>query len=157
MVKVHERLYVGDEGSCRQGSPELAVAHACKSPCHQRSVGYKGSLAQKHPQYLALQHSHDLYLNIIDPPLPLFRLETFSHFLSFAEEHHGRGGSLLVHCNQGESRSPSLALLFLAKRLGAIPGESFPAAEAAFVTLYAKYRPGQGIRQSLTEKWGLLD
>lgn len=44
-------------------------------------VGYRGSLAASHPNYLVLQREHDLYLNIIDPPVPLFKAETFERFL----------------------------------------------------------------------------
>ena len=153
MVKVHGRVYVGDEAACRTGTAELVVVHACKCPCHQRSVGYKGSLKREHPNYLLLSRSYDLYLNIIDPPLPLFQLGTFTHFLIFARQHYDRGAALLIHCNQGESRSPTLALMFLAKHLRVIPGNSFAAAQAAFTGLYAKYRPGAGIRQFVHGNW----
>ena len=156
MVKVYDRLYIGDEATCRFGSAQLAVVHACKSPCHQRAVGYRGSLSPQHPYYLVLRHPYDLYLNIIDPPVPLFKIETFAQFLLFASEHHDRGGSLLIHCNQGEGRAPTLALLFLAKHLRAIPSDSFLAAQAAFAQLYAGYRPGAGIQQFLATSWALV-
>jgi hypothetical protein len=156
MVEVHEGLYIGDETDCRSGSAELAVVHACKSPCHQQSVGYRGSLSSQHPEYLVLERPHDLYLNMIDPPLPLFQVETFTRFLSFARECHGQGRRLLIHCNKGESRSPNLALLFLSKHLRVIPGDEYSAAQAAFASLYAKYRPGAGIQQFLTSNWGLF-
>jgi hypothetical protein len=116
MVPVHERLFVGDAGTCQPGSALLAVVHACKSPCHQQAVGYRGSLSPQHPNYLVLRDPYDLYLNIIDPPVPLFKIETFVQFLLFAGEQHDRGASVLTHCNQGESRAPTLGLLFLAKQ-----------------------------------------
>ncbi len=156
MRQIHERLFVADEGSCRAGSAELAVVHACKSPCHQRAVGYKGSLSAQHPNYLVLRHPYDLYLNIIDPPVPLFKIETFVQFLLFAAEHYDRGASVLIHCNQGESRAPTLALLFLAKHLRAIPAGSFDAARATFAPLYLEYRPGRGIQQFLETNWGTI-
>jgi len=156
MIKVHDRLYVGDEATCQVGSTQLAVVHACKSPCHQRAVNYRGNLSPQHPQYLVLRHTYDLYLNIIDPPLPLFKIETFTQFLLFASEHHDRGGSLLIHCNKGESRAPTLALLLLAKHLRAIPSDSFLAAQAAFAPLYSSYRPGVGIQQFLATNWTLI-
>lgn len=88
--------------------------------------------------------------------MPLFKIETFEQFLLFASEHYDRGGSLLIHCNQGESRAPTLALLFLAKHLQAIPSDSFLAAQAAFAPLYAGYRPGVGIQQFFATKWALV-
>ncbi len=156
MRQIHERLFVADERSCRAGSAEVAVVHACKSPCHQRAVGYRGSLSAQHPNYLVLRHPYDLYLNIIDPPVPLFKIETFVQFLLFAAEHYDRGASVLIHCNQGESRAPTLALLFLAKHLGAIPGESLYAAQTAFTPLCPEYRPGRGIHQFLETNWATI-
>jgi hypothetical protein len=109
-----------------------------------------------HPNYLVLRHPYDLYLNIIDPPVPLFKIETFVQFLLFASEHHDRGGSVLIHCNQGESRAPTLALLFLAKHLRVIPNSSFSDAKEVFESLYAGYQPGVGIQQFLTTNWAMV-
>ena len=92
---------------------------------------------------------------MIDPPVPLFKTETFSGFLKSARERYDGGSSLLIHCNQGESRAPTLALLFLAKHLGVIPNGSFSAAKEEFAALYSGYRPGTGIQQFLTANWGL--
>jgi hypothetical protein len=105
MVKIEDRLFIGSENDCRNGTEQLAVVHACKSPCHQRAVGYRGSLLNSHPNYLFLQQDNDLYLNIIDPPVPLFKIETFKRFLAFARSKYDCGSSLLIHCNQGESRA----------------------------------------------------
>jgi hypothetical protein len=85
MVEVYDRLFVGATDDCRIGVEKLAVVHACKSPCHQQAVGYRGSLPANHLNYLVLQRDHDLYLNIIDPPVPLFKAETFERFLAFGE------------------------------------------------------------------------
>jgi len=156
MVKVHDRLYIGDLPTCRSGSSELAVVHACKSPCHQRSVGYTGNLSPQHPNYLFLVQTYDLHLNIIDPPLPLFKRESFLQFLQFASKHYDGGASLLIHCNQGESRAPTLALVFLAKHLAIIPRDSFLTAKEAFSLLYSGYRPGVGIQKFLETNWDLI-
>ena len=91
--------------------------------------------------------------------IPLSRsskIETFVQFLLFAAEHDDRGASVLIHCNQGESRAPTLALLFLAKHLRAIPAGSFSAARAAFAPLCREYRPGRGIQQFLETNWGTI-
>lgn len=153
MLQAYDRLHVGGETSCRSGVDNLAVVHACKSPCHQAAVGYKGSLPSQHPHYLVLRRDRDLFLNIIDPPVPLFGPETFSAFLAFAGEHYDQGRSLLIHCNQGESKAPSLALLFLAKYLRVIPGDSYVEARIAFTVMYPGYRPGSGIQRFLDQNW----
>ena len=132
------------------------MVHACKSPCHQRAVGYRGGLPGDHQNYLVLRRTNDLFLNLIDPAVPLFKLASFTEFMSFARERYDVGGSLLTHCNRGESRAPSLALLFLAKHLMVISGESYAAAHTAFERLYPDYRPGLGIQRFLDENWPII-
>lgn len=154
MYEVHERLFVGDEASCFRGARDnWAVVHACKSPCHQAAVGYRGSLPKGHPHYLVLEAGQHLYLNLIDPPIPLFMPESFTSFLDFAEGAWEDKSRLLIHCNQGESRAPTLAMLFMAKRLGALPAESFEVARNAFERIYPKYKPGSGIMQYVMSHW----
>jgi predicted protein tyrosine phosphatase len=153
MVKIDSRLFIGAVDDCRTGTEQLAVVHACKSPCHQQAVGYRGSLPASHPNYLVLQQEHDLYLNIIDPPVPLFKAETFERFLVFARTKYDSGASLLIHCNQGESRAPSLALLFLAKHIGKLSNTSYMDAKHAFEKTFPAYQPGLGIQQFLASNW----
>jgi hypothetical protein len=154
MIEVFPKLYVGDQGSCRHDDPNLFVVHACKSPCHQTAVGYSGSLPKDSPYYLDFYTGSDLYLNLIDPPVPLFMPASFRTFL-----HHvvTRKGNILIHCNEGLSRAPSLALLYMAKGLGAIPNDSYAAARKEFEKIYPEYRPGQGIQTYLTDNWGRLE
>ena len=40
MFETCERVYIGGNAACRDGTDGLAVVHACKSPCHQRAVGF---------------------------------------------------------------------------------------------------------------------
>jgi hypothetical protein len=156
MHQVHDRLFVGSEMDCQQASPGWCVVHACKSPCHQRAVGYRGSLQSDHPNYLVLEQGNHLYLNMIDPPVPLFKQETFVTFLGIAHREWLAGKNVLVHCNQGESRAPTLALLLMAKRLKAIPGESYQVAATSFSQLFPSYNPGQGIQSFMNNNWAML-
>jgi len=153
MFKTYERLYIGTEQDCRYGDNEWAIVHACKSPCHQREVGYRGNLPSTHPNYLVLERENDLVLNIIDPPRPLFMPKLFLDFLSFSEKHWSKGKTLLIHCNLGESRAPSLALLFMAKRLHRISDSSFEEAKSEFTKIFPGYTPGSGIQVYLREHW----
>ena len=156
MQQVFERIWVGNERDCRPGDHEWAVVHACKSPCHQQAVGYRGSLPSAHQHYLSVTHDHDLFLNLIDPPIPLFKPESFVAFLDFADVQWLAGRRLLIHCNQGESRAPSLALLFLAKCRNALDASSYHSARKEFEPLFSSYRPGSGIVAYLSENWGRL-
>jgi hypothetical protein len=157
MFEVHERVYIGSEALCRNGAVDMAVVHACKTPCHQRAVGYTGSLPNTHQHYLVMRRPFDLFLNMIDPAQPLFKLPLFTEFLLFAAEHWSAGRSLAIHCNQGESRAPSLALIFLAKHLHVLPADSFAEAAGAFRVRYPAYRPGVGIQRFLADNWTALN
>jgi hypothetical protein len=157
MQEIRERVFVSSEIACRSGSGSIAVVHACKSPCHQRGVGYTGNLPKTHTNYLTLVRGNDLFLNIIDPPIPLFPDELFAVFLSFAREKWDAGLQLLIHCNRGESRAPSLGLVFLAKHVRAVPNRSYAEARREFVKRFSNYAPGKGIETYLTTKWQDLD
>jgi len=156
MRQVYERLFVGSEYDCFHTKDGWAVVHACKSPCHQRAIGYRGSLPKNHPNYLILERDNNLYLNMVDPPVPLFKLQTFIAFLRFAEKHWNDGKNILIHCNQGESRAPSLALLFLAKILKTIDGTDYDSAAKAYKRIDPYYMPTAGIQTFLRENWNGL-
>lgn len=157
MREIHERVIVASETACCSGDETRAVVHACKSPCHQRELDYKGSLPKTHPNYLTLIRGNELFLNIIDPPKPLFPDELFAVFMAFAREKWDAGLQLLIHCNKGESRAPSLGLVFLAKHVHAVPNGSYAEARSEFVKLFPSYAPGRGIETYLTDRWQALD
>lgn len=158
LVKIADGLYVGDEAECRMpGEPALwaGVLHACKSPCHQLFANYVGrrALPHTHSEYLWARRETHLALNIIDPPAPLFKREVFGAALDFLDEYMGKG-DVLLHCNGGLSRAPSIALLYLAKRLGALPDTSYTDAAVAFrAERMRTYEPGLGIRMFLEMTW----
>jgi len=154
--EIYERVIVTNDLSCTRGNDEVAVIHACKSPCHQGAVGYRGKLPSTHPNYLVLEQEYNLFLNIIDPPVPLFMPPLFTEFLAFANKHWSQGRKLLIHCNQGESRAPSLAMLFLAKGVFAIPDTSYEVARSEFEKLYPRYNPGKGIETYFSKNWTQL-
>jgi len=155
--RVLDRLSFGDESACTaDGSGRVAVVHACKDPCHRRAVGYTTkTIPSSHENYLVLEDGFHLYLNLIDPPAPLFMMPSFAAFMAFVDKHRPHR-EVLIHCNQGESRAPSLALLYLAKRTTEIPADSYASAAAAF-SLKFSYKPGQGIQTWLTRNWAAIN
>lgn len=143
-------LWIGDEDSCLDF--EGPVIHACKFPCYERVIGEPRE--KDDPEYLVVESDRDLFLNMIDPPVPLFQLRTFTAALEFLDRFDSE--EVLVHCNQGASRSPSIALLWLAKRRWASP--DFASARAAFEPRFPgwggiAYRPGAGISTFLEREW----
>jgi len=158
MKEVFESLYVGDDRDCKQVS-EMATVHACKHQCHQNAVGYSGSLSKDHPEYLVAERESDLYLNIVDMDRKLshdFTEPIVSAALDFIEENID-SQEVLVHCNQGQSRSPALAMLFLAKRRNQISDTSYHQAKEEFRELYPRFNPGRGIESYLKDYWNQLE
>jgi predicted protein tyrosine phosphatase len=157
MIEVYPNLFVGNDNDCFHHEKEhWAVVHACKSPCHQRILCYKGNLLESHPNYLVYEKNNHLFLNMIDPPTPLFKAQLFTRSLDFISDRISER-RVLVHCNNGLSRAPSIALVFLAKRIGKINNESFEHAAIDFKKLYPYYRPGSGITRYLSQNWQVLD
>lgn len=157
MQQVHDRLYVGDDTDCRTGDDDWSIVHACKFNCHRNAVGYTNSPPRSSPHYLSKEEGSDLYLNMIDPEKPLFKMEMFEDFFSFAVPRWKDGSDrLLIHCNQGRSRSPSLALLLLASHTDEVPSDSFETARREFEDLYPGYRPSRGIVTFLQNNWDEL-
>ena len=103
-----------------EGVGKWAIIHACKYPCHRNAVGYGRSISPEHPNYLFIKREQNLFLNIIDPAQPLFMNPLFVESLRFSKYYYNSGKNLLYHCNQGDSRAPSLALLQLSKNINVI-------------------------------------
>jgi hypothetical protein len=128
VFEVYPSIFIGVESErFFTQRDDWAVVHACKSPCHQRALGYRGNLSSRHPNYLSYEQRNHLFLNRIDPDEPLFMLPLFSVALDFIQKHVSQR-KVLIHCNHGLSRAPSIALLYLAKRAKVISTESYQAA-----------------------------
>ena len=137
-----------------QPTDNWAVVHACKEPCHRLLLGYTGRGCPKdHPEYLFAERGNRLYLNMVDANSGLFFDKTLiDKALEFIDLKLKSGIKVLIHCNEGMSRSPSLGLLYLIKH-GHIQGETLEDCEAEYLKIYPEYNPGKGIREFVKENW----
>ncbi|MFC1803526.1 hypothetical protein ACFL0D_06110 [Thermoproteota archaeon] len=157
MFKLVDKLFIGNEQDCFFAErTNWAVIHACKHLCHQQAVGYKGNLPDTHPNYLTLERGNHLFLNMIDPHIPLFKQKLFDDSLTFIQKHIEKR-NVLIHCNLGFSRAPSIALIWLAKRTEIISDDSFQAALNEFREMYPLYQPGRGIVTYLSTMWDKIN
>jgi hypothetical protein len=133
---------------------DTAVIHAAKDPCHRRRLGYTGRSAPAgHNHEVFLREERHLFLNMVDAPDPkYFSPLMFHQARDFAAEHRALGHTLIVHCNEGRSRSTSLALVILATS-GVLPSGSYAEARAAYEALDPLYAPGIGARLFLETHW----
>ena len=159
MIKIHDNLFIGNDSDCFYDNKEdWVVVHACKHPCHQRAVGYRGNLNKNHPNYLILEEEKHLYLNMVDMNTMLSHEYTepiVKAALNFIERNIN-SKNVLIHCNLGRSRSPALAMLFLAKRKNILPKDSYKEAKREFMKLFPNYVPGIGIDSYLSKYWDVL-
>lgn len=158
MVEVLTNLYVGNTDDCNKTNGfGWAIIHACKDPCHRRIVNYTNNLPSSHANYLVHKKENHLALNIVDMKQELFSECTnkiMKAAMLFIEENINKY-KILIHCNQGMSRSPSIALLYMA-RLGVISNLSYKEAAIDFKQKYKNYNPGNGISTYLLKKLGLF-
>jgi len=132
-----------------------AVVHACKEPFHRMALQYAGRGCPKdHPDYLWSERSGNrLALNMVDVPNPsFFDKRMIDKALDFIEKKLDEGLNVLVHCNEGFSRSPSICLLYLLKH-GKIKGDTLDDCITEFTKVYREYNPGIGIRGFLEKYW----
>jgi len=129
MIEVKHNLFVGNTNDCI-GLTDFAICHCAKEPYHRQFVGYKGrSLDKEHSEYLYALRDSELALNIIDADSPeYFAEDMINSALTFINFYLSFGKKVLVHCNVGGSRSPSIAMLYMRDELP----EDFEEAEEAF-------------------------
>lgn len=157
MIEIYQNLWIGTESDFENevnGKPGWVVVHACKEPYHRKLLGYTGRGAPKdHPEYLMARRGNRLYLNLVDVANPaFFDKSIIDASLEFIHQGLKDNMKVLVHCNLGESRSPSIGMLYLAVYTDKIP-KSFEEAETVFRQIYPNYNPGFGIRGFLMLNW----
>lgn len=157
MIEVSEGLFVGsqvDYEAMKHDCNDWGIVQACKEPYHRDAVGYRGRATSKdHPEYLWAHRGNRLILNLIDVADPGFVAHSLiMEALRFIGEHRSDGRKVLVHCNQGHSRSPSIAMMYMARSLD----PDFEEAQHQFRQVYPEYTPAEGIRLFALARWPAL-
>jgi hypothetical protein len=156
MIEVHPNLFVGSQDDEHQvrGQPGWFLIHACKEPYHRDALAYTGRGAPKeHPEYLIARRPGRLILNLVDVDnVSFIAPEIVDAALSAIAENIALA-KVLVHCNQGASRSPTIAFLFLAKHTDAYRGNTLDQALTAFRQTYPGYSPARGMADYARLNW----
>ena len=131
------------------------IVHATKEPYHRRTVGYEGTDASpSHPEYLVARRGHRMMLNLIDAPVEVdIPRIIYDSALSFIHEGLQSGAKVLIHCEQGVSRSASIGMLYLRCYTNRIPAAQFKDAETIYHAIYPPFSPGKAIRYFLKTHW----
>ncbi len=161
MYEVHTRLFIGNDEDYDKVADKAGWSFLRPvkygSGGHQDILKYKTMGAPDGPnKYIAEKGKNHLALNILDLDDPHFMPwdETLKAF-DFVKKRLEAGDKVLIACNQGHSRGPTLALMFL-RSIGDMPYH-FVKAEHILKTLDPDYSPGQGMRQFARTHWTDLD
>ncbi|MBN8656243.1 MAG: dual specificity protein phosphatase family protein [Anaerolineae bacterium] len=157
MLEIYPNLFIGSEQDYEfgvKGNPGWVIVHACKYPYHKKELGYTGRAAPNtHPEYLIARREGRLILNLVDAPNPMYiPKEIIDAAIEYIHENLNNSKKVLVHCNLGESRSPSIGLLYLAIFTDKVSKE-FSEAEKDFREIYPSYNPGLGMRGFMIKNW----
>ena len=136
--------------------PSPVIVHAAKDPCHVKAAGTR--TLPRHiptPSRSTWASATTISCSISSTrPYRCFQVTSFQIALDFLDLWYPSRREIVIRCNQGLSRAPSIALLWLAKRAKAISSsESYAAAAKAFLEIYPAYNPGGGIRTFLAAHW----
>lgn len=173
MIEVYDRLYVGKQEDCKHCEDGWITIHLSEK-CFG-DAWMKGNLD---PFKIFIGDNNDLYVKIHDPPThDYFCLMQFKRVLSHIETYyHQLDKKILIHCHGGTSRSASMALLFMCKRLHLTWGDvkkdtcepdrrenKFPSSQAFYVAqreyqwfCQPNYEPTFGIGRYLEMMWDEL-
>lgn len=162
-----DQLYLGTEGGTDRCldcalieiTANWFIIHAAKEPWHRDALGYTGRGAPpSDPEYLVAKRPGELMLNLVDMPVlkeqytnPIFEAAFEAIDSALAD-----GKKVLVHCNEGKSRAPTIALLWLARQANE-PYESYDDAALALLAVYPEYEPGAGVEGYARSCWDDAD
>lgn len=120
---------------------------------HQSVVGWKGrGCNPENEHYLYKETDDGIYLNMVDAKDPkYFNDKMIDAALAFMDSRIGRGDSIFVYCSKGESRSPSLVLMWLLSK-GNLPDvdDVFDYFKGNY---YPGYNPGDGVKDYIKKRW----
>lgn len=159
MTRLIHNIYIGDDADYANivDDRAWAVLHCAKHPWHTSFVGYKGSLHITHPQYMLRRRDNEMALNLVDTDtydetwLDFYR-EMFERAFAFLDEYREHR-NILIHCNKGESRGPTVALLYSAMFSAFGTASSFDTAARMLRETYPRYSPRNNIYRVACELW----
>jgi predicted protein tyrosine phosphatase len=148
MREVYKGLFVGDDSDFEKVKNDSSwyIVRACKEGPggHRNILHYTSPGAPKDRNYLFVKRSRFLVLNIIDAQDPTFVPDSLiDESLTFINDQLSKNHKVLIACNHGLSRSPTIAFLYLYSA-GKLPQE-YHKALRSFRQIYPQYDPSPGL------------
>lgn len=159
MKEIYPNIFIGNEQDYYliQRESNWAILHCCKNPFHCQFVGYRRNLSPSHPDYALKRCGNEMALNLVDMDRFSenylgFNRNMFVTAFSFLDEYRLQGHKILIHCNQGESRAPTIGLLYVA-RLGTFDYTDFDTSVQRLREMYPIYMPKRNIFLTVKSLW----
>jgi predicted protein tyrosine phosphatase len=151
---LNTNLYLGSKYDLGiTNDSDWAFVHACKT-YHLARLGQQNNTSE---HYIMFEEKNHLYINWVDAPSPkMFDWKghgviNFTRVLDFIDSQIG-DKKVFVHCDQGQSRSPAVTMLYMAKRQKSLP-EDFYKARIEFAKIYTDYFSDSGITKFIEYNW----
>lgn len=140
--------------SMKERGLNISALLCAKHPYHKRIVGYEGNCRKDHPEYLYAVRGNVMALNMVDAECPMFFSDEMIHAgIYFVEDQLAHNRDVVVVCNQGESRSPSMCLLYLMKHGYFDKKLTHSNVFLEFKAIAPNWNPRNGILQYCIEFW----
>lgn len=112
-------------------------------------MGYRGHLPSTNPDHALKRIENEMALNLVvmdcfSENYLSFNRDMFTTVFSFLDEYGLQGYKILIHCNQGESRAPTIGLLYIA-RLETFEYADFDTSVQKLRKMYPAYMPKKHI------------
>lgn len=166
MNKIVEHLYVGTVDWIPLAEQHgFSILGACKEPLHRQHARLQGaseegyitrSMPKNEPEYLYAERNHALYLNLIDAPdMKYIPDACIEKALDFIDKEMADGRNVLIVCNKAESRSPSIALMWMMRNNYFRGDESFALVQSVFrdKIFCPFYNPRKGMMDYVENFW----
>lgn len=142
--------------SIKASGLDIPALLCAKHPYHKQIVGYEKNCPKNHPEYLVSYkpNEHLMALNMIDAEKPeFFSDEMIFAGLRFIDDELAKSRNVVVVCNKGESRSPSMCLLYLMANNYFDKKLKFSEVFSEFENLALNWNPKSGILQYCINFW----
>lgn len=122
---------------------------------HQSVIGWQGrGCDPKHPYYLFKREEDAIYLNMIDGEDPIYVNDVMINAaLEFIHDQISNEKEVFVYCSLGESRSPSIALMYLLENNLIV--KSANTIQVFKSEYYSNYLPKSGNLLYIKRRWGI--
>ena len=142
---VHSGLFIGSGADSYKFAG--SILHCARDPWYANAPPDSLQIAPN----VRLMHYNEMALNMVDADHPkYFSDHMVDCGLNFISDRLAEGDALLVHCNMGLSRSPSVVFLWLFEH--GFLDDDFQYAVPQFHELYKDWCPGNGIWEYLKNR-----